>query len=288
MAAKNIVIAPCGNRAYLFRERWLQYRQEKEFDVCLLFYHDQINNPSLYEGIDFFYQLKDFKYHMIHNLLTNIHPEWLDQYDYFYFLDDDIEMDTHEINRMFLLSRAFNGDICQASLTQDSFCSWPMFKQQPNSFCRFVGQIEVMAPLFHKDALKKCLPSFVGNKSSWGVDSVWSKLLDYPKDKLIVFDTVIMRHTQPVGGGELYQKIGINPHDDWNAIVNSFGAKKQNYQEYGRLQLVNEQSNRLKFLYYKTKEFFAKKKQAWNDYDLGSRIASKKSKLLSKRSALNS
>ena len=37
-------------------------------------------------------------------------------------------------------------------------------------------------------ALEKCLPSFIGNKSSWGVDSVWSKILDYPEDKLIVFD----------------------------------------------------------------------------------------------------
>lgn len=283
MAGKNIVIAPCGNKAYLFRERWLQYKDEKEFDLCLLFYHEQINHPELYEGVDFFYQLKDFKYHMLHNLLTNIHPEWLDEYDYFYFLDDDIEIDTRQINRMFLLSRAMQSDISQAALSQDSFCSWKMFKQQQNSFCRYVGQIEVMAPLFTKEALKTCLPSFIGNRSSWGVDSVWSKLLGYPKDKLVVFDTVLMRHTQPVGGGELYQKIGIDPHDDWKAIIDKFGARKHNYQEYGRLQLVNEESNRMKYLFYKTKEFFARRAQAWRDYDLPSRVASRMNKLRKKK-----
>ncbi|MFL5742812.1 MAG: hypothetical protein ACJ75B_21515 [Flavisolibacter sp.] len=282
MANKNIVIAPCGNRAHLFKDRWLQFKEEKEFDLCLLFYHEQINNPSLYQEVDYFFHLKDFKYHMLYNLFTNVKPEWLQQYEYFYFLDDDIEINTREINSIFLLSRAFQSSISQAALTHDSFCSWKMFRQQKNSFCRFVGQIEVMAPLFHRDALIKCLPSFVGNRSSWGVDSVWSKILDYPKDKLIVFDTVLMRHTQPVGGGELYQKIGIDPHEDWNAVVKKFNAKKHNYQEYGRLQLVNDRSNRVKFLYYKLGESLARIRQSWRNYDLPSRIESKKNKWLKK------
>jgi hypothetical protein len=280
MTHKNIVIAPCGNKARLFKERWLEHQKEKEFDLCLLFYHEQINDPSLYTDVDHFFHLKDFKYLMLHNLLTSVKPEWLEQYEYFYFLDDDIEIGTREINRMFLLSRAFNSSISQASLTRDSFCSWKMFRQQPNSFCRFVGQVEVMAPLFHRDALKACLPSFTGNKSSWGVDSVWSKLLGYPKDRLIVFDMVLMRHTQPVGGGELYQKIGVDPHEDWNNIVTRFGARKHNYKEYGRLQLVNAEHNRVSFFRYKFREFLSRKKQQWNDYDLPSRIISRKKKLL--------
>src|SRR6059058_4703929 len=141
MANKNIVIAPCGNRAHLFKDRWLEFKEE-----------------------NYFFHLKDFKYHMLYNLFTNVKPEWLQQYEYFYFLDDDIEINTREINSIFLLSRAFQSSISQAALTHDSFCSWKMFRQQKNSFCRFVGQIEVMAPLFDREALIKCLPSFIGNR----------------------------------------------------------------------------------------------------------------------------
>ncbi|MGI8951273.1 MAG: hypothetical protein ACR2FN_06775 [Chitinophagaceae bacterium] len=282
MATRNIIIAPCGNRSYLFKEQWLNQKQQKQFDVCLLFYHEQINKPELYAEVEYFFHLKDFKYHMIYELLTNLHPQWLQQYEYFYFLDDDIEIDTLQINQMFLLSRAFNSFISQASLTKDSYCSWPMFKQQRKSFCRFVGQIEVMAPLFNANALQKCLPSFIGNRSSWGVDSVWSKILKYPEDKLIVFDKITMRHTQPVGGGELYQKIGIDPQQDWKNIVNKYDARKQNYREYGRLQLINKRSNRAQFFLYKLKEFFMKRKQAWNDYDVNSRIISQRNKLIKK------
>lgn len=280
MTSKNIVIAPCGNKSYLFQQEWLRYKEEKEFDLCLLFYHEQIMNPGLYHEADYFFHLKGFKYHMLHELLTKLHPEWLTCYQYFYFLDDDIEMDTRQINLMFQLSRAFGSYISQASLTKDSFCSWPMFKKQKNSFCRFVGQIEVMAPLFYTDSLQKCLPSFISNLSSWGVDSVWSKILGYPKDTLIVFDSVSMKHTQPVGGGELYQKLGVDPREEWKAITDQYQAKKHNYQEYGRLQFVNESHNRLKFFIYKTLEFLASGKKAIDDYDINSRIASQKRKLL--------
>ena len=283
MATKNIVIAPCGNKAVLFRDGWLKYKEEKEFDLCLLFYHEEINDPSRYAGVDYFFHLKDFKWIMIHELFTRIKPEWLEQYEYFYFLDDDIEMDTRGINDLFRLSAAFHSQVSCAALTRDSFCSWKMFRRQSNSFCRYVGQIEVMAPLFHRDALKTCLPSFNANKSSWGLDSVWSKLLGYPKDKLMVFDTVLMRHTQPVGGGELYRKLGVDPHKEWKDIIDQYGARKHNYQEYGRLQLVDAQHNKLQFLYYKLREFMNKKTQAVRDYDLPSRVVNRTNKLRGKK-----
>lgn len=282
MANRNIIIAPCGNKSYLFRDSWLKHPEKRQFDLCLLFYHEQINEPAKYEGVDYFYHLKDFKYFMLQEVLTRIHPEWLQQYDYFYFLDDDIAIDTAQINQLFSLSRSFDTAISQAALSQDSFCSWPIFKQKRNSFCRFVGQIEVMAPLFSAKALETCIPSFTGNRSSWGVDSVWSKLLGYPEDKLVVFDTITMKHTLPVGGGELYQKIGVDPQVDWLRVTNAFGARKHNYREYGRLQLVNRKSNRLSYTYYMLQQCWASVKRSWNDYDLGSRVVSQKNKLFRK------
>lgn len=283
MAHQSIVVGTCGNKSFLFRESWLKFGEERQFDICLLFYHENINNPNLYKDADYFYHLKGFKYHMLHELFTKVHPEWLTQYEYFYFPDDDIELDTRQINELFTLSRAMKSSISQASLSKDSFCSWPMFRNQENCFCRYVGQIEVMAPLFSRDALKLCLESFVGNRSSWGVDSVWSKLLDYAEDKMIVFDSVIMKHTLPVGGGELYQKIGVSPHDEWNAITEKYGARKQNYREYGRLLKVDKSHTRLRFWYYQFKQFLGKFGRAWRDYDAGSRVKSRLSKMTGKK-----
>jgi len=280
---QNIVISPCGNKSNMFNTYWLNQKEAKQFDLCLLFYHDKIDNPDLYIDADYFYHLKDFKYHMLHQLFTRVEPGWLQKYKYFYFLDDDIAINTWQINKMFALSAVFDSWISQASLSQNSFCSWPMFRQQDESFCRFVGQIEVMAPLFNAEALEKCLPSFIGNRSSWGVDSVWSKILGYPEDKLIVFDAVTMEHTKPVGEGELYKKIGIDPKKDWENIINKYDAKKQNYQEYGRLAIINKNHYLFNFLGIKGKEFFRTLQRHVNDYDLPSRIKSQLNKLTSSK-----
>lgn len=196
--SKNLVVAPCGNGSTLFTTSWLENPADKEFDLCLLFHHHDIEDAERYRNVEHFYHLKDFKFRMIHQLLTTVAPQLLEQYDYFYFVDDDIAMDTADINRMFALSNTFDTWIAQASLSHNSFCSWPIFKHKPDCMVRFVGQVEVMALLFSRAALQRCLVSFNENKSSWGLDSVWPKILGYPHRKLAVFDDVVMEHTRPV------------------------------------------------------------------------------------------
>lgn len=272
MRGKNIVIAPCGNKSFLFSEAWLKDESERDFDICLLFYHEHINQPDLYRQIDFFFHLKDFKYMMLHELLVNLKPEWLDEYEYFYFLDDDIYITTRDINQMFISARAFKVSISQACLSSDSYCSWPMFKQHKSCFLRFVGQIEVMAPLFHRDALKVCIPSFTDSRSSWGMDSVWPKLLGYPKNKLAVFDSVVMKHTLPVGGGELYTKLGVNPHDEWRTIIKKYDAKLHNYKEYGRLKIFDVNNSFSYPILNFVRESFAILQRIIRDFNFGSRV----------------
>ena len=275
MMKKNIVVAPCGNLSKIFRDHWLDKSEIKNFDVCLLFYDEEIHNPDLYAGIEYFFHLKDFKYRMAHQLLTSLKPDFLDQYDQFYFLDDDIEIGTEDINKMFNLSKAIGLWICQASLTKDSYCSWPILKNKRDCFMRFIGQVEVMSPLFSIEALKICMPTFIENKSSWGIDCVWSKLLGYPKNKLAVIDDVQMKHIKPVGVSELYMKLQEDPHDDWRNVVQKYGAIKNLFTEYGRYMVVNEYKNQLLRSFYQNQERLSKLKQAYLDYGLSYRIKNK-------------
>ncbi|EHQ28620.1 DUF707 domain-containing protein [Mucilaginibacter paludis] len=269
---KNIIIAPCGNSLSTFKDHWLKDADLRNFDVCLLFYHQNIDYPSLYADVDYFFHLKDFKYKMIHQLLTEIKPGLLDQYEYFYFIDDDVVIDTLSINKMFDIVRAFDLWIGQASLTSDSYCSWPILKHNSDCFIRFIGQVEVMAPVLSRFAVKQCLSTFTINNSSWGMDSVWSKLLDYPTDKIAVVDAIQMRHINPVGGGELYKKINENPHQAWDSAVKDFDAIKNSFTEYGRLLIVNNKKNRVLRTLNRLSEKKNKLKQAYLDYGLSYRI----------------
>jgi hypothetical protein len=278
---RNIIIAPYGNSANVLSEYWLKYNDEKEFDVCLLFYHQEILDPEKYKDVEFFFHLKGFKYRMAHDVLMNLHPEWMEKYDYFYFIDDDVQIDTRDINRMFALSKANDTWISQASLTQDSYCSWPILKTKDTCYLRYLGQIEVMAPLFNKYALKICLEggTFITNNSSWGIDCAWTHLLGYSQTRLIVFDCVQMKHIHPVGKGELYKKIN-DPYNDWMDVVKKYGTKFINYVEYGRLLKVTPASNSLLFKRYKFVEKIGLIRKSYSDYPLSERVKKRLSKAL--------
>ena len=60
-----------------FLKHWLKYKDEKEFDVCLLFYHQEIAEPEKYKDVEFFFHLKGFKYRMAHGSI-NEHSSRMD------------------------------------------------------------------------------------------------------------------------------------------------------------------------------------------------------------------
>lgn len=238
---KNLIIAPCGNKSNCLIDYWYSNYEKKEFDVCILFYDKHIDFIDRFNKVEYFYHLMDFKYKMIYNLVNNINSEIVEKYKYFYFLDDDIEIDTESINKIFQLSKVFDISIASASLTSDSFYSWKLFKNQKHTLCRFVGQIEVMAPIFSKESLLICLPTFIENDSSWGIELMWSKLLGYPQNKMVVFDCVEMKHSNPVGHGDLYKKLTVKAEFDLSEVMNKYNLKT-NLVEYSRIIELNNKN----------------------------------------------
>ena len=275
-----LVIAPSGNGSNIYSSHWLKEPGERIFDVCLLHYHEDIVDSERPKKVDYFYHLKDYKYPMIHKLLTDIHVELLHKYDYFFLIDDDIEICTREINQAFLTTAALNLQLAQPSLTKDSFCSWPFLKSKRGSFVRFVGEVEVMAPIFSKDTLNKCLHTFIENKSSWGMDTLWSYILNFPKDKIAVFDFIQMKHINPVGHGELYLKLKNKHRDEWKAIQTNYGLERHYFREYGRLENVNEHRHPFIFLGIKFGESFNYLLQAIRDFGFEARIKSRLKKII--------
>lgn len=257
---KNIIIAPCGNKSNYFSNYWLNNIEKKEFDICILFYDEEVQNQQKFKDVEFFYHLKNFKYKMIYNLLINVNPELLTKYEYFYFLDDDIEIYTNGINKIFQLSNFFDISIASASLTKDSFYSWKLFKHKKNTLCRFVGQIEVMSPLFNRESLIVCLPTFIENDSSWGIELIWTKLLGYPKNKFVVFDAIQMKHASPVGKGELYKKLNSKAELELSNIMKKHNVSI-NLIEYSRIIELDSTKNNI---FYVLLKFYEKLKNYYS------------------------
>lgn len=126
------------------------------------------------------------------------YPEIVDRYDYTLLLDDDIVTTEADITRLFEIVTEHSFDMAQASLTEDSNLSWPVFQTKGDGY-RLVNMVEIMMPMISKRALKIMKPLFGQSVSGWGIDFVGSHLVRKAfGEQVAVIDSVSMRHAKQI------------------------------------------------------------------------------------------
>lgn len=161
----------------------------RHFDVAL---HDYGPWASHLSNLKAEYTIPSEGTEKLETAAANINA--LPPYEYYAFLDDDLEVSTEKLNLLFALGEACGLDLFQPALTHDSACSWPHLKcAGEQSTYREVSMVEVMCPFFSRAALNRCLWSFGLNQSGWGLDCcIWPKLATP-----YVVDAVTIRHPGP-------------------------------------------------------------------------------------------
>lgn len=201
---RNLVIVRAGDNSV--HPDWLA-GNTRDFDLFVSYFGNQ---PGRYaDQAEYHEDRKGMKWPVLGELLQ-AHPELVERYDYFWLPDDDLVTDTATIDRMFAFARAYQLALAQPALTRNSYYTWPLLLQDARYQLRFTRFVEVMAPLFDRDALRTCLPTFTESTSGWGLDSVWPRLLAARGEQaMAIIDAVAVYHSRPVGGGELYKSTGF-------------------------------------------------------------------------------
>jgi hypothetical protein len=75
---------------------------------------------------------------------------------------------------------------------------------------RYTNWVEMMCPCFSKKALELCKETFNADKSCWGIEFIWNKLLGFPKNKIAIIDEVHAIHTRPMMDGDNYKMNNIS------------------------------------------------------------------------------
>jgi len=135
-------------------------------------------------------------------------PEWeaiSQRYNYVMLPDDDLEMSTCQINKVFDIMAQFDLILAQPSVCdKGGSATWrPDLHQRVQYLVRYSTFVEVMAPSFRMDFFHNVVRhtfskywTYVG----WGLDSVWPALLHYPRDRIGIIDAVCMGHKPSEGG----------------------------------------------------------------------------------------
>ena len=225
---KNLVIVPFGNNS--IESNWIFNEKDRDFDVILLFYHQQILNPKLKESSNSFklFHLMDFKWVMISHLLAEKQID-LTPYDYFFFPDDDIEIEQSTIRQLFHFMQTYSLEMTQPVLSRGSFKSWKVLKQKYVSGIRYLSAVELMCPALSKGAMEELHHTFCLNQSGWGIDILWGELIrkKFGDKSIAVCDLLTAKHTKPVGKGELYSKLGKTAFEERDEIFEKYKITKQ-------------------------------------------------------------
>lgn len=154
-------------------------------------------------------------------------PALAEDFDAVWFPDDDLATDGATIDRMFAFFHAHRLHLAQPALTRDSFHTWSTLLQEPGCLLRLTGFVEVMAPIFSREALAVCAPTFGESPSGWGLDWVWPTLLRRASlGSIGVIDATPVRHTRPLGG-ELYRNHReLDPRADADRLLRRYGLQE--------------------------------------------------------------
>lgn len=221
---RNLVVLRSGDNS--LHPLWLETLdgERRTWDLCLSYYG---NNPEEWrDRCEYFLPRKGSKFEGLAAVLDQADFIW--GYDYIWFPDDDLLIDGSEINTFFATARRFDLLLAQPALAPGCFINHRITEQQKDFRVRFTSFVEIMAPLFSREALAIVAPSFGINESGYGLDHLWPALLGAPLNRIGVVDEVAMVHTRPMGATYNLERAS---REGWD-LLDKFGLR-QLYANYG-------------------------------------------------------
>ena len=217
---RNLVIVRAGDSS--LHPAWLAGPGERNWDLVVSYFG---KDPDRYRVADVTrIDGTGPKWPPLQALLMD-HPGYLDNYDYIWLPDDDLAMSKSDMNRFFDICREHRLELAQPSLTADSPMNHPLLINNSASRLRFTNFVEVMAPCFSSELLRRALPTFSATQSGWGIDWLWPRLVHNQSSGVAVVDEIIIRHTRPLGGPnyDAMRAKGESPLDELLAFQREAG-----------------------------------------------------------------
>jgi len=164
----------------------------------------------------------------------------VDEYDWIWLPDDDLLADLPTLNRFFEIVAEYNLELAQPALGAGSYIAYRITAQRPHMRLRFTTFVEIMAPCFSRRALHLCAPYLGATRSSWGINWMFPKLLDYPERGIAIVDETPVVHTRQPGRGPntaLTRQAGYAPQQEMANFLKAHQLKRR-IETWGGIDLA--------------------------------------------------
>jgi hypothetical protein len=231
----NLIIAAIGDGNVL--DSWLDRPDERQFDLFAIdFRPGPRSAPPL---ASYFIQRPGFKFEHLDHVAEH-HAADLRRYKRIWCPDDDVALDTVSINRMFSLVEHHRLKLAQPAIAMGDV-SFQSFRPRVGAVLRFAPFVEVMCPVFAREAFFQVRPTFLAARSAWGLDLAWPQFFE-PRE-VAILDCIHAHHTRPLASGEAYarfKQLGIDPGQERDEVVRRFGGVSERITRrmvFGKLKM---------------------------------------------------
>ncbi len=114
------------------------------------------------------------------------------RYERFYIVDENIIINTTQINELFDIADTYYLSICQPAFNPKYKISHKITIAEPNSLLRYTNFVEFTTPLFSKEALINFMKVYDDSLKGWGIDYlyIWANGID-KKNRYAIIDKII-------------------------------------------------------------------------------------------------
>lgn len=200
MTVKTLAIVRSGDKS--LHGTWAT--PDRDFDVAVSYFGK--DDARAFPEADLVHRYKGGKWDGLHDFFMQ-NPQVLDQYDYFWLPDDDVEASAASVNQFIRIAIEQGLQVCQPTLTWQSDYSHLITVHHPNFLLRYTNFVEIMVPLLTRDLMKRTLRRMENSMSGFGFDFIWPSWTDDPRRNVAIVDAVQMHHARKRADGELIKTI---------------------------------------------------------------------------------
>tara|TARA_B100000963_G_C22633491_1_gene676271 strand:+ start:45 stop:821 length:777 start_codon:yes stop_codon:yes gene_type:complete len=232
----NIIIICAGDDSYHHKKKW--FAKSRKYILCVNYFGSKNNMKKNYrDECDIYIESQGPKWVIIRNILMK--TKFWKKFDFIAFPDDDLDITVTKWNKLFQYGHKYNLNLYQPALVDNGpeYIVHTHLTQHTECDFRYSDFVEIMIPIFSKNALKKSFKILSDSmiKSGWGVDYIIPRNILRNKGVAII-DSVPITHTKPLAHSNsskkssFYKKYNIDPEKELKYFLKKY--KGRTYQQH--------------------------------------------------------
>jgi hypothetical protein len=173
----NLVFATVGDDTE-FDKLWTG--NNRNYEIWVIYTGDDDNKYNQYKNIvDRIWKRKGNKFPNFNYIYNNYNSQIM-RFNNFYIVDDNIIINTDQINKLFDITNQYFLLISQPAFLPESNITHPITIVQPDKLLRYTNFIELTTPVFSKEGLVNFMKYYDDSLIGWGIDYlyIWANGID--------------------------------------------------------------------------------------------------------------